>query len=558
MHCRYLLAVLAAAALSGCSSLLGPTLGKQEPALSDARMHLLYIDEDGDLQDPKTKRKVHETVTASPDAEAAMVQADSPGTAATSVRKSQQALWNRRRMEQARELTYVRAMIGHYLSLRTADGRLPKPVLHIHGGLNDHATVLERAEKMPPYMLSEGHYPFFIGWPSDFWFSLKEHVAKSDRGRERSLAGSLFFGAFQALEDLARSVIRIPTSVVRQIDNALKVPLANYSGEERDAEGRAGLLTDAGFTVVSEGPFRGVGSSYATIANPVGWLVTPLRDGFGPGAWNSMLRQTELVLTKAAVYEGAVYPANTLRRPEQDQLIGASAADPSDTAVRLFLREWQANEVTSRQPITLVGHSMGAIVALNVLSRHPEIDFDQVVFMAAAARIKHVESVLIPWLKEHPRAQFYNLSLDPYNEIAERTYFDFAPRGSLLMWIEDSFGEVNSFRDRTVGKWWNAVRIAEDLFPPQVGGVPIRARVTLKRFPIVRDGTLGPQSHGAFNLYCWWREDFWAGAEAARPLFVESTSTQFARPLETCLTASAGRNVRDDLTYRPKEAAIPR
>lgn len=558
MHFRVLSAVLLAAALTGCSSLVGPTLGGQEPALADARRHLLYIDEDGDLQDPKTKRKVRETLTASPEAEAVMAQAAAPGTAATKARESQQDLWNRRRMEQARELTYVREMIGHYLASRTADGRLPKPVLHIHGGLNDQATVLDRAEKMPPYMLSDRHYPFFIGWPSDFWFSLKEHVAKSDRGRERSLAGSVFFGAFQGLEDLARSVIRIPTSVVRQLDNAFKVPLANYSSEERNAEGRAGLLKDAGFTVVSEGPFRGVGSSYATIVNPVGWLVTPLRDGFGPGAWNSMLRQTELVLTKASVYEGAIYPANPLRRPQQAQLTGAAGADPSDTAVRLFLREWQANELTRRQPITLVGHSMGAIVALNVLSRHPEIDFDQVVFMAAAARIKHVESVLIPWLQDHPRAQFYNLSLDPYNEIAERSYFDFAPRGSLLMWIEDSFGEVNSFRDRTVGKWWNVVRIAEDLFPPEVNDVPIRARVTFKRFPIVRDGTQGPQSHGAFNRYCWWRQDFWSSAEAARPLFVESNSTQTPRPLETCLAAPAGRSVRDDATYRPKEADLPR
>ena len=68
------------------------------------------------------------------------------------------------------------------------------------------------------------------------------------------------------------------------------------------------------------------------------------------------------------------------------------------------------------------------------------------------------------------------------------------------------------------------VRIAEDLFPPEVAGEPIRARVTLKLFPLMRDGTQGPQSRGARNRYCWWRQDFWASAKAARPLFVESTS----------------------------------
>lgn len=53
----------------------------------------------------------------------------------------------------------------------------------------------------------------------------------------------------------------------------------------------------------------------------------------------------------------------------------------------------------------------------------------------------------------HPHSRFFNLSLDPYNEIAERTYYDFISRGSLLMWIDDTFGTVNSFRDRTFGKW---------------------------------------------------------------------------------------------------------
>jgi pimeloyl-ACP methyl ester carboxylesterase len=554
MGVRILLATVFCGALSACASLLGPTIQGQAPELADPRLHLMYIDEDGDLMDPVTKLKVRHTQEASSEALDTMGTGTAPGIAALGSGLKQQERWNARRIDQAKELTYVRKMIQQYLNSRQASGAPLTPVVHIHGGLNNYDTVLDRAQTLPPYMLSDGHYPFFIGWPSDFWFSLKEHVKKSDRGRERSLAGSLYFGALQTLEDLVRSMVRIPSSIVRQIDNMSLVPLSAYKSEERDAEGRASLLSRAGFDVISEEPFTGVGGSYVTIINPVGWLATPLRDGFGQGAWNSMLRQTELVLTKASVYEGEAIPSNPKWRSQVTQARGAGAAGPSDTAVRLFLREWQSAPETRGQPITLVAHSMGAIIALNVLSRHPEVKFDNVVFMGAAARMKHVESVLIPWLVDHPEARFYNLSLDPYNEIAERTYYDFAPRGSLLMWIEDSFGEVNAFRDRTIGKWWNVVRIAEDLFPVESAGQGIRDRVTLKRFAIDANGSLGPQSHGSFNLYCWWRKSFWGSDQAAKPLLLESRSTRIERPTDTCLTSEAAPNTRDNPSYRPKEA----
>lgn len=57
--------------------------------------------------------------------------------------------------------------------------------------------------------------------------------------------------------------------------------------------------------------------------------------------------------------------------------------------------------------------------------------------------------------------------------------------------------------------------------------VPIRSRVVLKRFPIKTDGSLGPQTHGDFNQYCFWREDFLRSEHrGGKPLFGEAV---FAR-----------------------------
>jgi pimeloyl-ACP methyl ester carboxylesterase len=236
-------------------------------------------------------------------------------------------------------------------------------------------------------------------------------------------------------------------------------------------------------------------------------------DGLGSGAWDAMLRRTDLVLSKPDAFEGRI-PAS---KPEEldDSMRGKANGVPSDdefyadTAVTTFLVLLQQRFPDAK--INLVGHSMGAIVANSILARHPRLPIQNVVYMGAAARIKDVESVLVPWMRHqgHEQARFYNLSLDPYREISENEFYDFIPRGSLLHWIDNIFGEVNSFKDRTSGSWWNIARTAADVFPRDgQDGRDLRKRVFLTRFPI-GDATKGPQEHGEFDDFCFWQRDFW-------------------------------------------------
>ncbi|VVM47598.1 hypothetical protein PS639_00609 [Pseudomonas fluorescens] len=109
---------------------------------------------------------------------------------------------------------------------------------------------------------------------------------------------------------------------------------------------------------------------------------------------------------------------------------------PDDTAAALFLHGCETGELPRNQPVELMGHSMGAIVAVNILARHAELRIDNLVFMGTVARIKEVESAVVPWLQRNPNSQFCNLSLDPYREMGENTFYDFMPRGSLLNWID--------------------------------------------------------------------------------------------------------------------------
>ncbi|MFT4102574.1 MAG: alpha/beta hydrolase [Burkholderiaceae bacterium] len=510
---------------SGCTTISRPDLTGL-PQTEPAR-HLLYIDAEGDLIDPDTRAKL------APSSDKASICS----TVTSDEKKEQCEKARDRYMEQISELQYVRAMIHFFLSKRKQNPKL-EPVFHIHGGLNTFNGVVERARLLPRYMLSDDRYPFLIGWPSGFARSYWHHLSENDRGRERNVGVRTVIGAFTFMEDIARSIVRFPGSFYRQISNMLSVSVADQTREERDVNARLGLLEMEGkIGIVSPPSDRGVGSTYLpSILNPLGWMATPFRDGLGPGAWDAMLRQSDLVLTKTSAYQGLPTPVEWM--PEDLKRIGVH---PSDTAATIFLREWQSNQETKAIPVTIIGHSMGAIVVLNLLSRHPTLRAENIVFMGAAARVKDVESVLTPWLAHNRLARFYNLSLDPYNEIAERSYWDSAPRGSLLIWIDDSIGTINSFRDRVVGKWWNVVRVADDLFPANYlarmkvvnGGsepewkdesVNIRSRVTLKRFAIDRSGDSGPQTHGAFDDYCFWRPSFWTSSDPQRPLFKEVRS----------------------------------
>jgi len=68
---------------------------------------------------------------------------------------------------------------------------------------------------------------------------------------------------------------------------------------------------------------------------------------------------------------------------------------------------------------------MGTIVANNILSRFPDINhinFDTVVYMAAACRLKDLEKPVVPWLRRNKRWEFYNLTLDPDRDIYKYEY----------------------------------------------------------------------------------------------------------------------------------------
>ncbi|QXH54641.1 alpha/beta fold hydrolase [Pseudomonas maumuensis] len=453
----------------------GCATNKNDSAIDDvnSQTNTIYIDKNGELLNPETGKKVSESKD--------FLEVDRA------------------------ERKYISGIISGFKSANEkakGQSKTLRLTLFVHGGLNVFDGATERARKFSRDMIKDGQYPVFICWDSGPFTNYFDHLFRIRKGLSRPVLGGVS-SPFVFVEDAARSVSRIPAATYKEIADTVIVAKGVETVDERNYKLRAAELDHQHFSVHSREPYTGVGNAYWTVWNPVKFLTAPFLDGLGTGAWDSMLRRADLVLTKKQAYEGEL-PASKSSDGDDKQDVPRYA----DTAATKLLAEWARDSSLKDVKINIIGHSMGAIVSTDILVRHPRLNVDNIVFMGAAARIKDVENVIVPWMQSanHKEARFYNLSLDPYREIGENVYYDFLPRGSLLNWIDFIFGSVNSYKDRTAGSWWNIVRTAEDIFP---GGDPqLRQRVHLTRFPI-GGPEMGPQTHGGFGEYCFWRSSFW-------------------------------------------------
>lgn len=191
-------------------------------------------------------------------------------------------------------------------------------------------------------------------------------------------------------------------------------------------------------------------------------------------------------------------------------------------------------------PVTFeyYGHSMGAIVGDELISRYPGLPWSRIIYMAAADTIrefKHMFTLAIDSTPQRTRLRFYSLSLHPIAESRERVFHGFLPQGSLLEWIDEMFNRPRTGDDRTLGKWknvemslptWRADlldRMTFRVFPAQnnldgPGGA--KAETDLFSRECDRNPAPGetgtpvichPVGHGEFTTFSFWRQMYLTG-----------------------------------------------
>jgi hypothetical protein len=396
-------------------------------------------------------------------------------------------------------------------------------LVFVHGGLNLEQGRLERAFVDANRMLEDRSaavsagaatgrleggeiwYPLFITWPSggfQSYFDQRVHYNQGDYGSEyKRLSSPLYF-----LTDAVESVVRAPVAWIESISwfQLGRDPDVARVGDQIGCESegspyRCVPLGDRDDRSTSDEVW------YWSPVGVAGRLVTvPAIDVVGQPTWDAMLSRTRMLMRK---------PFNV-----DDFSAANGRLDGKGDLWYLFnvISELPEDE---RPAITLIGHSMGAIVVNEILRNFPDLPYRSIVYMGAAASVRDTLAALdhVTRINPRPDLRFYNLSLHQDAEANEVGYVGTVSKGSLLEWVDRMYTTPATFADRTVGKWINAVMAYGDFV-----ALESRLQLSFKRFGL----SCGePLKHGEFDEYepragCpetrtpYWHPTFWTVAEA--------------------------------------------
>ncbi len=348
--------------------------------------------------------------------------------------------------------------VGAHVAAARAQGKTARILVYVHGGLISQADSLRYIDAMVTadgLLKDTDDYPVFINWDASLGSSLYDDIFEIRRGTRDPLIGYPT-SPFIALSRLLSGIVELPATLVYQFDTE-KMQFESWEGEERSG----GEL---------------VGNGIITIASlPITIVSLPVIAGYGEGAWRALRRRTEQMFAYQI-------------RP-QKHILFDQVRQPG--ALRQFFEKIapMADESHPGIEITLVGHSMGAIVVNKILRAFPKIKFDRIVYMAAAASIEDFMDTVPPYLELNPQTYFYSFSLSNRDEGGEFNYF--LPRGSLLVWIDNMYEPGISPTGKRVGFFRNKDII--NIRP--VEGVCC-ARMTFVKFTGVEGQ---PRKHGEFN-----------------------------------------------------------
>ena len=410
-----------------------------------------------------------------------------------------------------------------YLDEMFEEVRERKPseiIIYIHGGLNNIDGAIAKCAALTD-MFNEQHEPaYFIGicWNSNLMPTYGQHL----------------FGVRDGLHQPPKAIATSPAMLIADVGGAAaRFPMNLASFLLRDAytvnpkgftrrklaDRRYEQIRNStkdpklkGLTVGDakdeRSPALLVGSDFGrwVITYPVKVPATLLLDVFGVQPWKNMLRRTRTMFERESEFipmlkfEDAVGLNKYLGYPPDNAVPFLDKLNYTGRKGAMwhfgnYLTSGRATWAPKEPKITIIGHSMGAIVACEVLQRFHALPVENVVFEAAACSVSNFKTNVIPFLEEQNlrtqiatlegkdpadvvKTHVYNLCLHDDAENAEKNpgELDLSQRGSLLTWIDTLYQSPESENDRTFGRWVNAI-LATDNFPSD-----ILDRIAIKEF----------------------------------------------------------------------------
>ncbi len=201
------------------------------------------------------------------------------------------------------------------------------------------------------------------------------------------------------------------------------------------------------------------------ITFPAKIVTSPFFDAFGKSAWDNMLRSIQLLFQVDEEFHYAKLYQEDILQPSKRTSSGG---------LHLFLNELlnkiHENKSGSKQSvkkelkweITWVGHSAGTLIINEAIrrfglpkEREITLPFNNIVYMAAAATLRDIETSVYPYLQNNSDHSFFHLMLHKRAEEGEIPWVDLIPRGSLLVWIDQFLSNPLTHKERTAGRYEN-------------------------------------------------------------------------------------------------------
>jgi hypothetical protein len=418
-----------------------------------------------------------------------------------------------------------RQPLYNYLDAMFAEIRSRKSkeiIIYIHGGLNNIDGAIAKCAALTDMFNEQHKSPYFIGicWNSNLMPTYGQHL----------------FGVREGLHQGRKAVVTSPAMLIADVGGAaarLPMNLASFVWQDAYTVNPKGFtrrkLADRRYKQIRrsanntklERLIVGDASDERSLALRVGsdfgrWVITyPVKvpstlflDLFGVQSWKNMLRRTRTMFERESEfipmleYKDAEDLNKYLGHPPEDAVPFLDKLNYTGRKGAMWhfgnylaTKGVAAPGAGERSTITIIGHSMGAIVACELLQCFHALPVDNLVFEAAACSVSNFKTNVIPFLEEQNlRAQIatlekrdpgtvvkthvYNLCLHDDAENAEKNpgELDLSQRGSLLTWIDTLYQSPESENDRTFGRWVNAI-LATDDFPSD-----ILDRITIKEF----------------------------------------------------------------------------
>ena len=375
----------------------------------------------------------------------------------------------------------------------------------IHGGMNGPDAAVERADLLVDPILGEpglDAYPIFVCWNSSLLSAWGEQYY-THRGRNDLLVGAAL-APLTFTANFGRFLFRLPLSVFEQGYAGLRTFRAPAFGTQTNSHrllgrpelvnGQYNRLKADGYRMQLSPSSSPAGFRWRSVFMILGagpkFLIEGAVDTGGKIGWDFMLRRTQTMFTLPDSF-----------KPGGMELFSRALVDYASTRTNL--------------QITIIGHSMGSIVANELIRRHGKaLPISNIVYLAAACGVEDFDHDVMPYLFTHPTTHFYNLSLHPGNDISEQAggwMAPISPRGSLLDWIDFYYSSKDTDYGWAMGKWDNAILGSKRFIYEQTPGqqAQLKSQIQMKAFGYGPKHDRGPQHHGGFDQWTFWKPAFW-------------------------------------------------